>query len=192
MTQEQILQIFKETGAFLEGHFLLTSGLHSGHYIQCARVLEDPRKTEVLSVELAREIPEKNVDWVVGPALGGILLAYELSRAFKAKNAFTERVDGAMLLRRNFSIPPGSRVLVCEDVLTTGGSAVEVAKLIESLGAKVVGIAALVNRSGVVLPYPTASLLKLSISNYTIETCPLCKEGKPITKPGSRSSSVKL
>jgi len=191
MTQEQILKIFKETGAFLEGHFQLTSGLHSGHYIQCARILEDSRVTETMAGELAGKISTKKIDWVVGPALGGILLAYELSRSLKAKNAFTERVDGAMTLRRNFFIPPGSQVLVCEDVLTTGGSALEVAKLIESLGAIVTGIASLVNRSGVTLPYPTTSLLNLSISNYTPETCPMCKEGKPVTKPGSRPSPVK-
>lgn len=192
MTQEEILKIFKKTGAFLEGHFLLTSGLHSGQYIQCARILEDPEITEMFAQELVKIAKPEKVDWVVGPAMGGILLAYELSRALNCKNAFTERVDGAMALRRNFSIPQGSRVLVCEDVFTTGGSALEVAKLVEANGAKVVGIVSLVNRSGVKFPYPAASLLNLTISNYESENCPFCKEGKPVTKPGSRPKTAQV
>src|ERR1700687_5357772 len=122
MTQETILKIFKDSGAFLEGHFLLSSGLHSAHYIQCARLFEYPAVADILTDELARHYTSNPPDWVVGPAMGGILLSYELARKLKARNAFTERVDGKMVLRRGFLIPPQSTVLVAEDVLTTGGS----------------------------------------------------------------------
>lgn len=189
MNQDHILKIFRDSGAFLEGHFILTSGLHSSHYIQCAKLFEDPNVAASLVNELAAAHRSKGIEWIVGPAMGGILLAYELARALGARNAFTERVDGKMALRRNFVVPPKSRVLVAEDVLTTGGSAVEVANLLQSGGAEVVGIAALVDRGNRELPFPKSSLLSLKLEAVPAESCALCKSGKPITKPGSRPST---
>lgn len=186
MTQETWLKRFKEAGAFLEGHFLLSSGLHSSHYIQCALLFEDPKLGEALAKELASFYKDNPPGWVVGPAMGGILLAYELARQLKAKNAFTERVDGKMLLRRGFVIPAGSKVVVAEDVLTTGGSVLEVARCLEAQGAKILGVAALVDRTGAELPYPKHPLVSLQLTAHPPDQCRLCLEGKPLVKPGSR------
>lgn len=186
MTAKSPMEVFQQTGAILEGHFLLSSGLHSDHYVQCARIFEDPALAEQVVADLAVPLAGVKIDWVVGPALGGVLMAYELARKLRARNAFTERVDGKMTLRRGFFIPPASSVVVAEDVLTTGGSVLEAARALEESGIKIAGIAALVNRSNVKLPYPTHALLAMNLVTYKPEECPLCKEGKQIDKPGSR------
>lgn len=189
MKKEELIQVFKENEAMLEGHFLLTSGRHSERYLQCAQVLKDPRVAERLAKKLAAIIPDKKIDIVIGPAIGGITLAYEAARQLGALALFAERENGVMTLRRGFKIPRGARVLVVEDVITTGGSVLEVARVIEDLGANVVGIASLVDRSNgqVDLGYPLYSLLPLEVISYSPEECPLCKQGIPFVKPGSRT-----
>jgi orotate phosphoribosyltransferase len=189
MTEEtrKILTLFQERRAVLEGHFLLTSGLHSSHYVQCAKIFEDPEIAARVVKELIKTFDNNQFSWVVGPAVGGILLAYELAKQLKIKTVYTERENGKMSLRRGFFIPPESKVLIAEDVLTTGGSVLEVADLLTKQEIEVVGVAALVNRGNVHLPYPAHWLLTLDLPAYSSEECPLCKEEKNLVKPGSRT-----
>ena len=189
MNPKEILQVFKNKGALLEGHFLLSSGLHSGQYLQCAKVLEDPKASAKLSQALAAHFKKQKIDTVVGPAMGGIILAYELARALGARALFAEREKGKVCLRRGFSVKPQEKVLIAEDVITTGGSVKEVIKAIKGYGATIVGIAALIDRSGRKYPFGKIrfkSLKKIDIKTYTAKNCPLCKEGLPLVKPGSR------
>lgn len=184
------LEVFKEKKAFLEGHFLLSSGLHSPNYLQCALILQYPDLAEKLAQEIAKNIPSNlKIDLVIGPALGGIIIAYELARTLKVRGIFAEREEGKMTLRRGFSITHGEKVLICEDVVTTGGSALEVGNLVKNLGGEVVGYACIVDRSGskAIFDKPLYSLLKLELDTYKPEDCPLCKKGIPIIKPGSRN-----
>lgn len=189
MNREDILKAFRESGAMLEGHFLLTSGRHSDRYLQCALVLRDPAIAEKLAKELATVIPQQELDIVIGPALGGVTIAYEVARQLGTLALFAERENGKMALRRGFQIPPGAKVLVVEDVVTTGGSVLEVAALVKELGGEVVGIASLVDRSNgkIDLGYPFYSILPLEAISYPAEECPLCKQGIPVVKPGSRT-----
>jgi len=188
---EEILKIFKDCGALLEGHFLLTSGLHSSQYLQCALVLQYPAHAERLCALLARPFAGQGIQVVAAPALGGIVVAHEVARALGARALFTERVEGQMTLRRGFQIRPGERTLVVEDVITTGGSTKEVMAAVTGEGGAVVGVGSLVDRSGgVQLGVKQHSLLQLSIPNYAPETCPLCREGKPLVKPGSRQAKM--
>lgn len=194
MKNEDFIRIFKESNAMLEGHFLLTSGRHSDRYLQCALVLQEPKTVELLAQELAAKIAEKNIDIVIGPALGGVTLAYEMARQLKAKALFAERENGVMTLRRGFRIPAGARVLVVEDVVTTGGSVVEVINVVKEAGGQVAGVASLVDRSNgkVDFGYPFYSLLALEVISYEAKDCPLCAQGVPLVKPGSRTTpSVK-
>ncbi len=188
MDREEILQMFKDSGAMLEGHFLLSSGRHSDQYLQCALVLQYPDRAEKLARELAAVIPKQKIDIVIGPALGGITIAYEVARQLGAMALFAERENGKMTMRRGFQIPKGAKVLVVEDVVTTGGSVMEVAALVEELGGEVVGIASIVDRSNgkVELGYPYYSILPLDVVSYEEDECPLCKQGIPAVKPGSR------
>ncbi|MGC9098047.1 MAG: orotate phosphoribosyltransferase [Dictyoglomus sp.] len=184
------LEIFKEKGAFLEGHFLLSSGLHSPNYLQCALILQYPDLSEKIAKEIAEKIPKDlQIDVVVGPALGGIIVAYELARALKVRGIFAEREEGKMKLRRGFTINPGEKVLICEDVVTTGGSALEVAELVKEYGGEVVAFACIVDRSGgkKIFDEPLYSLIQLKLDTYKPEECPLCKEEIPLVKPGSRN-----
>jgi len=188
---EPILEVFRQAGALLEGHFLLSSGLHSPKYLQCALVLEDPARAERLCRQLARAFTDDRIECVVGPALGGILVAYELARALGARSLFTERQDGKMTLRRGFAVRPGERILLAEDVVTTGGSLREVQDLVLAAGAKVVAVAALVDRTSGRDPgfgVPLASLVKVDVPTYPPESCPLCEAGQPVVKPGSRTA----
>ncbi|MFZ5644457.1 MAG: orotate phosphoribosyltransferase [Bacillota bacterium] len=180
--------MFEDTGAMLSGHFLLTSGRHSDRYFQCAMVLQHPKYCEVLCRDLARKFSGEKVETVIGPAMGGIVMSYEVARALSARSLFTERENGKMTLRRGFSIAPGERVLVVEDVITTGGSVKEVIEYVKASGGIVVGAGVLVNRSGgsVDLGVPTESLLEIPAVSYTPEDCPLCGQGIPFIKPGSR------
>ncbi len=191
-TQEQYLQAFTDAGALLDGHFLLSSGLHSPRYLQCALVLQDPPLAERLCRDLAEDLKDLEAETVVGPAIGGIVVAYELARALGVRGIFAERKDGSMQLRRGFTIRPGERILLAEDVVTTGGSLKEVIAAIKDSGGQIVGVASLVDRSGADDPgfgMPLVSLLKIDVPTYTPEACPLCEAGSPAEKPGSRRNA---
>ena len=191
LKEHEIEEILKKTGAMLKGHFLLSSGKHSDQYFQCAKVLQYPEYCEVLCRELADRIKEKDIldiQAVVAPAIGGILVSYELARALKTRSLFTERENGVMTLRRGFSIDAGEKILVAEDVITTGGSVKEVIDAVKNLGGDVVGVAAIINRSGgkADLSVPIVALINTDTAVYEPEECPLCKQGLPAVKPGSR------
>ena len=197
--------IYRESGALLSGHFILSSGKHSANYLQSAKVLEDPKRAELLADELAKIIQEAGVevDTVCAPALGGVIAGYELARALGVRSIFVERKGGAMELRRGFEVAQGEKVLICEDIITTGGSALEAATIIESLGAEVVAFAALANR-GFCSRYgmdkepkaecrlptskPLFALEDFEFEIYDPSDCPLCKEGSEAVKPGSRGN----
>jgi orotate phosphoribosyltransferase len=192
MKTEEVLAIFKETGALLEGHFQLTSGLHSNQYFQCAKVLQYPRYCELLCGDIAAQFSPGTVDVVVAPAMGGIVVAQEVGRQLRARTLFAERKDGAMQLRRGFTISQGEKVLVCEDVVTTGGSVNEVIEIVTRSGGKVVGTGYIVDRSGRRVTFPMESggkqyaVLYMDVVTYKPEECPLCKSGSTPVKPGSR------
>ncbi|MBN2543617.1 orotate phosphoribosyltransferase [bacterium] len=185
-----ILDIFLETGAYLEGHFVLTSGLHSSKYFQCAQLLQYPGHTENVAQKLLEKLNPEDVDLVVSPALGGIVIGYEIARQLGVRSIFAERKDSNLKLRRNFKIEKGERCLVIEDVVTTGGSTQEVIDLVLENEGIVVGAGVLVDRSGgrADFPYPFASLVQVDVKNWTPEECPLCKDNIPFDKPGSRGS----
>jgi orotate phosphoribosyltransferase len=185
--ENKILNILSEVGALLEGHFLLSSGKHSNRYCQCAKLLMHADKSEEVLKVVTEKVKDIDFDIVVGPAMGGIVVAYELGRQLKKPAIFTERENGEMTLRRGFEILPGQKVLITEDVVTTAKSSVEVAELIKSLGGEVVGIASIVDRTTGEIPYPLYSAVKLEIETYDRDNCPLCKEGIACVKPGSRS-----
>ena len=190
--QEAILQIFKDTGALLQGHFLLTSGKHSAQYMQCAQVLQHPRIAAQLGQALADKFDGGKIETVIGPAMGGIIVAHEVGRALGVKAIFTERQNGEMALRRGFLLKPGERVLVVEDVITTGGSVQEVIKLVRELGAEPVGVGVLVDRSGGQADFDGLrlhSLLQMQIEAFEPDDCPLCAQGVPCVKPGSRKKN---
>ncbi len=192
MTKERVLEILKEAGVLLEGHFLLTSGRHSDKYLQCAKIFQDTKYSEELCADLASQFKDKNVELVIGPAIGAIQMSYEVSRHLGVKNIFAERENGAMTLRRSFEIQPGQRVLVVEDVVTTGGSVREVIDLVKEHGGEVVGVGVVVDRTGGKIDFgvPVSSVISLDVVSYEAEDCPLCKEGLPLVKPGSRSLKV--
>ena len=188
MTEKELLKIFKSEKALLTGHFLLSSGLHSPNYMQCALVLQKPALAEKLCRALAGKI-SRRPDVVIGPALGGMIVSYEMGRALKVRSIFAERADGDFTLRRGFGLRKKEKVLVVEDVVTTGKSTREVVALAEERGAEVVGVACLVDRSdgAAVFVHDFYSLLTLHIPVYKPGDCPLCRGGKiPLTKPGSR------
>jgi orotate phosphoribosyltransferase len=198
-------EVYKKAGALLEGHFLLSSGNHSQFYLQSAKVLEDTKVAEMLAKALAEQIFDAGikVDTVCSPALGGILAGYELARALDARFIFAERVDKVMTLRRGFEVAKGERVLICEDIITTAGSALEAAKVVEEGGAKIVAFAALANRgfckrNGSDKPakpecklpegMPFFALDDFDFEIYEPENCPLCRDGSEAYKPGSRGN----
>jgi orotate phosphoribosyltransferase len=188
-----LLQVFKERRAFLEGHFLLSSGLHSPGYLQCALVLMDPELATRLGASLVEKLRPlcagKEPRAVVAPALGGVLVAHEAARAFGCRGLFTERQDGVVTLRRGFALEAGEPVVVVEDVITTGGSTREVLECVKSRGARVLAVGSLVDRSGggVDLGLPRASLLSLDVPAWEAAACPLCAQGGRAEKPGSRA-----
>lgn len=188
LTKDQLLEMFRKSHALMRGHFELSSGLHSGHYFQCAQVLQSPPQTTIICRELARRFKTTRPTVVVGPAAGGILVAYETARALGARAIYTERVDAEMQLRRGFTVNNHDRVLIVEDAITTGESARKVAALIESFGAKVVGIAAIVDRSaGKKVLFPGRKftrLFALAFETFPPDNCPLCSEQIPVTRPG--------
>jgi len=190
LEKEQAIQIFTQAGALLEGHFRLTSGRHSNQYMQCAQVLKYPAYTEELARHLAEVFKDDKVELVIGPAMGGIVVAYEVARQLGVLGMFTERDEnGQMALRRGFSIERGQRVLVVEDVVTTGGSVKEVIDVVKELGGQVVGVGVLVDRSNGAVDFGVkqAAVLSLDITSWDAEDCPLCQAGQlPVVKPGSR------
>lgn len=188
MTEKEVLGIFEKHNALLNGHFKLSSGLHSGKYLQCALVLQYPGVAEEMAKEIARRFKDEKIGFVVGPALGGVTLAYEVARALGVRGLFTERQDGKMTLRRGFSVGKTEKALVVEDVVTTGGSTKEVIDVIESLGAKTAGVACVIDRSGGKTDFKVRfeSLAKVKVDTFEEKDCPLCKAGITITKPGSR------
>ncbi len=189
MTKERALEILKEAGVLLEGHFLLTSGRHSGRYLQCARIFRNTRYSEELCAALAAHFKDDRVDIVIGPALGAVQMAYEVSRALGCENFFAEREDGSMTLRRGFAIEPGQRVLVVEDVVTTGGSVREVLEIVRQAGGEIVGVGSIVDRTGGRIDFgvPFHSVISMEVESYEPSECPLCKAGAPAPyKPGSR------
>ncbi len=188
------MDLFAETSAYLRGHFKLTSGLHSGEYLQCAKVLAIPSYAERLGSELAQQlrplIKDGPIDMVVAPAIGGIIIGYEVARALNAKSLFTERdaATNEMTLRRGFEVQPGERAAVIEDVVTTGGSTKEVIRVLQAAGVTVVAAGSIIDRSGgkADLGVPRVALETLTAVAYSPESCPLCQAGEPLVKPGSR------
>lgn len=189
LVSDTTLEVFEETGAFLRGHFRLTSGLHSNQYLQCALVLQHPALAERFGGELARKFGPCNL--VASPAIGGLIIGHEVARAKRCRFLFTEREDGKMTLRRGFSVRPGERAVVIEDVVTTGGSTREVIDILHEAGAEVVGAGSIIDRSGgrVDLSVPRVALATLDAVSWKPEECPLCKEGVPVIKPGSRTQA---
>ncbi len=189
MNEPEILEIFESTGALLNGHFQLTSGRHSDKYFQCAKVLQFPDYTSQVCFVISNYYEKFEIDTVIAPAMGGIIVGYEVARQLGKKSIFTERENNIMTLRRGFTLTKNEKVLVCEDVVTTGGSVFEVIEIVKCFGAKVIGVASIVDRSNgkVDFGYPFLSSLKLDVVSFTAEECPLCKENKiPLVKPGSR------
>ncbi|MCG8344843.1 MAG: orotate phosphoribosyltransferase [Chlorobiales bacterium] len=189
MSTSSLLDIFRSSGALLEGHFKLTSGLHSNTYFQCAKVLQYPEYLTEICRNIASAFSGLEIDTVISPAVGGIVVGTEVGRQLGVKTIFAERKEGRMVLRRGFSVSPGEKVLVVEDVITTGGSAVEVIEVVTGAGAEVVGAGSVVDRSNgaVKLVDKQLSLLSLEVKNYEPDNCPLCKEHIPLDVPGSRT-----
>lgn len=188
LTEEEILNILQVTGALEKGHFLLSSGLHSDRYVQCARVFQYPEYAEKLCEQLALYIKKYEFNKVVGPAMGGILPAYEISRKLLKQNIFAERENEEMTFKRGFKIEEGDNILIIEDVVTTGKSVFEVIEKIKQLGGKVSGVASIIDRSSSQVEFgvPFVPLLSMEIKNYDPSSCPLCEDNVPLVKPGSR------
>lgn len=190
------MEAFHQTGAYLKGHFRLTSGLHSPEYLQCAKVLQHPSHAEQFGRDLAAKLqtidPARKIDVVVSPAMGGLIIGHEVARALGVRHIFTERdaSDGKMTLRRGFAVESGETAVVIEDVVTTGGSSREVIDLLEASGAKVLGAGSIIDRSGgkADIGVPRVALAVLQVTAYQPDSCPLCAEGLPVVKPGSRKS----
>ena len=189
MEQNEILKDFAETGALLTGHFLLRSGLHSNQYFQAALVLQHSLVAAKLCAELASKWADKGIETVIAPAIGGIIVGQEVARSLGVKSIFAEKDDNSnLVLRRGFSLKPGERVLVAEDVVTKGGRVQQTIDLVKSFGAVPVGVAVLVDRSSEPIDFgcPMTALLKLDLATYQPDECPLCKKGLPIDHPGSK------
>ena len=192
ITKERVLEVLKEAGVLQEGHFLLTSGRHSDKYMQCAKIFQHTKYSEELCAALAEKFQDKGVELVIGPAIGAIQMSYEVSRHLGVKNIFAERENGEMTLRRGFTIEPGQKVLVVEDVVTTGGSVREVIDIVRKNGGEVVGLGVIVDRTGGKIDFgvPLESVISMEVISYEADECPLCKEGLPLVKPGSRALKV--
>ncbi len=187
MSENEIEQLLKDTGVIMDGHFLLTSGLHSSRFMQCSQLLQYPEQTEKICRRLAEPYRDQNIDVVIGPAMGGVILAYETARALGARALYAEPAEGKMVLKRGFKIKPGETVFVVEDAVTTGGSVRKVLDLLEAIGVTASGVAVMVDRSAgrVDFGLPTHSLLQVEIESFSPEDCPLCREAIPLQKPKS-------
>jgi orotate phosphoribosyltransferase len=190
MLPAQVLDLFRRRGALLEGHFRLTSGLHSTGYLQCALVLQHPADAEALGRALALQLEDKTPAVVLSPALGGIVIGHEVARALGVRAIFAERQEGRLMLRRGFTLEPGARVIVVEDVVTTGGSTRETIEVAREAGAAIVGSASIIDRSGGGDPTGVSltTLARVELPVYQPDACPLCQQGLPVVKPGSRAS----
>jgi len=190
---EEVIQRFRKTGALLEGHFVLSSGRHSPVYLQCALVLQDPREAEEFGRSIAERLQTENVQTVASPAIGGLIIGHEVARALGARFIWTERQDGAMILRRGFSVSPGERVVVVEDVVTTGGSTRETIATLTAAGAQVLAAASIIDRSAgrVDVGVPRMSLATLDVPTANPADCELCLRGEPAIKPGSRKAEAR-
>lgn len=189
INKDRVKEIFKELEVLRHGHFLFTSGRHSDNYMQCAKLLQYPHYTEEIIKGMSEEFKDDNIEIVIGPAIGGITISYEFARQLNTLSYFTERENNIMALRRGFTIPQGARVLVVEDVITTGGSVREVMDIVEQQGGLVVGVAVIVDRTGGKIDFGTKLVTAFSepLVSYAADECPLCKEGKlPLEKPGSK------
>jgi orotate phosphoribosyltransferase len=189
MNQDALLDLFRTSGALLDGHFRLTSSLHSPGYLQCALVLQHPQHAETLGREIAARTRDLTPTVVLSPALGGVVIGHEVGRALGVRAIFAERHEGRLTLRRGFSVTAHDRVLVIEDVLTTGGSTRETMDVAHAAGGHVVGAASVVDRSGgrIRFDVPFHALLEVALPTYEPDTCPLCAQGLPVVKPGSRT-----
>jgi orotate phosphoribosyltransferase len=188
LSSDEILRIFKETEALLEGHFILTSELHSAKYFQCAKVFQYPWHAETLCKDIAHHFAGESIDLVISPAVGGIVVGQEVARHLGTRSIFTERVDGKMTFRRGFAVSKGEKILVVEDVTTTGGSVKEVMDAAREQGGEIVSVTAVVDRSGGKARFgvPYFALFEMDVTNYKPEACPLCQSGSVAVKPGSR------
>ena len=189
MTNNEFIEMLKEAEVLLEGHFLLTSGRHSDKYMQCAKIFQNSKYSVPLCGELVEKYKNDNIEVVIGPAIGAIQMAYEVGKQLGVKNIFAERENGKMTLRRGFTIEKGQRVLVVEDVVTTGGSVREVIELVEQCGGVVAGVGSIVDRTGGKIDFgvPYKSAFSMDITSYEADECPICKTGAPLVKPGSRN-----
>jgi orotate phosphoribosyltransferase len=192
MNRDDLLDLFRRSGALLEGHFRLTSGLHSSGYLQCALVLQHPEHAEKLGRAIAERTRDLRATVVLSPALGGVVIGQEVGRALGIRAIFAERQDGALTLRRGFMLAETDRVLIVEDVLTTGGSTRETMQVATAAGGHVVGAATIVDRSGghAAFDVPFASLMSVNLPTYEPDRCPLCAQGLPVVKPGSRPVAI--
>ena len=187
MSKVDVVEILKKSDALLEGHFLLSSGKHSNRYVQCAKVLRFPQYAEQVLSTVVEQIKDLDIDLVVGPAMGGVIVSYELGRQLNKETVFTERKDGVMQLRRGFEVKSGAKIIIAEDVVTTGKSTIETKEALEKLGGEVIGVACIANRTSKDIGMPIYSAIKLDIQVHDADECPLCKEGKKeLVKPGSR------
>ena len=187
MSKVDVVEILKKSDALLEGHFLLSSGKHSNRYVQCAKVLRFPEYAKQVLSTVVEQIKDLDIDLIVGPAMGGVIVSYELGRQLGKETVFTERKDGVMELRRGFEVKPGAKIIIAEDVVTTGKSTIETKKCLEALGGEVIGVACIANRTSKDIGMPIYSAIKLDIQVHDANDCPLCKEGKEeLVKPGSR------
>ena len=187
LTKDELLAMFRKSNALIRGHFELSSGLHSGHYFQCAQVLQYPKQTTAICGELARRFRASKPNVVIGPAAGGIIVAFETAKLLGARAMYAERVDAEMQLRRGFTLSKKDRVVILEDAITTGESARKVSELIEGFGAKVVGIGTIVDRSGGKVKFAGrrfVRLFSLAFETFRPHECPLCSEQIPVTRPG--------
>ncbi len=188
MTQEEVKELLVKTNAIMNGHFVLTSGLHSPHYVEKFNVLQHPKYTEQLCKAMAEKFKDSQIETVVGPMTGGILLAHETGKALGTRAIFTERVNGKMTFRRGFALHKGERCLIVEDIVTTGGSIREVIDVVKTAGGIPVAVSMLVDRSGGKATFedvPSTALLNMDVETYEPATCPLCQKGMPLTKRGS-------
>jgi orotate phosphoribosyltransferase len=193
MEQKRAITLLKKTGALLEGHFLLSSGNHSSHYIQCALLFSFPANALIFAQDITDNLPDTNIATVAAPAIGGIIVAYEVARLSDKRAIFLERENNRMTLRRGFSIEKGERVHLVEDVITTGGSVLEIRDVIEKYGGIVTGVSSIIDRSAgrFSIPEPFYSSTVMDLPVYSAGNCPLCARGLPLVKPGSRTDLEK-
>lgn len=191
ITPKAVLEMFQNNNALLKGHFLLSSGLHSERYLQCALVLQYPKLAKKLGQALAEQFKAAAVDVVISPAMGGLIIGHEVAKALGVRFIFTERQDGQMTLRRGFTISPGEKLIVIEDVFTTGKSTKEVIEVVKGTSGQVLGVGAIINRAEKEIDFgvPAQYLLALQVKTFEPAKCPWCKEGLPFFKPGSRSTT---